>query len=283
MIQCKCEGCGINFNKSKSEVNRSKTGIHYCTNICQVSSLKKKNEIKYIEKQAVYKSCPNLCKNCNKPICYDNKHNKFCCSSCSATFNQKDGGHKKWSFEEKLKLSNVIKNGYLSGKIKPSNPKKDKIKKLCIKCGNEFFELPYTSSIRKFCSRTCSNVGANRSMNGGFREKGGRGKQGWYKGVYCQSSWELAWVIYALDHDIKFKRNTEGFEYKFETKKHKYYPDFIVGDKSYVEVKGYNSKQWAAKHGQFKHNLEIIDRKKIKPYLDYAIQKYGKDFIKVYE
>jgi len=111
----------------------------------------------------------------------------------------------------------------------------------------------------------------------------GRGKQGWYKGFYCQSSWELAWVIYALDHNINFKRNTEGFEYEFEAKKHKYYPDFIVGNTSYVEVKGYNSKQWKAKQEQFQHTLEIVDRKKIKPYLDYAIGKYGKDFITVYE
>ena len=274
MIQCKCEGCGIDFSKSKSEVNRSKTGIHYCANICQVSSLKNKNEIKYIEKQNAYRNNPNLCKYCGDSMAYNKKDNKFCSTACAATFNQQDGGHRHWTDNEKKMQSILSKtNPWFNGekKLKPV---------LCKGCGNKF--QPVTSR-RKFCSHKCSNTKRDLSRNGGFREKGGRGKQGWYKGVYCQSSWELAWVIYALDHDIKFKRNTEGFEYEFETQKHKYYPDFIVGDKSYVEVKGYNSKQWTAKHEQFKHNLEIIDRKKIKPYLDYAIQKYGKDFIKVYE
>ena len=39
---------------------------------------------------------------------------------------------------------------------------------------------------------------------GGKRHGSGRGKKGWYKGYYCDSTWELAWVIYQLDHGVKF-------------------------------------------------------------------------------
>jgi len=118
---------------------------------------------------------------------------------------------------------------------------------------------------------------------GGYKNGSGRGKKGWYKGFYCQSSWELAWVIYSLEHGIKFDRNTEGFEYEFENKKHKYYPDFIIGNKSYVEIKGYSSKQWEAKQSQFPHQIDVIDKNGIKLYIEYAKSIHGKDFIKLLE
>lgn len=53
-------------------------------------------------------------------------------------------------------------------------------------------------------------------LSGGYREGSGRGKKGIYKGYYCDSSWELAYVIYNLEHDIKFERNTQTFEYEYK-------------------------------------------------------------------
>jgi len=40
------------------------------------------------------------------------------------------------------------------------------------------------------------------SGKGGKRIGSGRGKSGWYKGYWCDSSWELAYVIYNIDHDV---------------------------------------------------------------------------------
>jgi hypothetical protein len=37
-----------------------------------------------------------------------------------------------------------------------------------------------------------------------------------------------------------------------------------------------------AKINSFPHKLIVIDRKKIKPYINYVIKKYGKDYIKLY-
>ena len=118
---------------------------------------------------------------------------------------------------------------------------------------------------------------------GGLRHNSGRGKFGRYNGYWCQSSWELAWIIYNLDHGIKFERNKEGFEYEYNGETHKYYPDFILEDGSYVEIKGYYTRQVEIKLNQFKHNIQIIDKDKIKVFLRYAIDKYGKNFISVYE
>jgi hypothetical protein len=113
--------------------------------------------------------------------------------------------------------------------------------------------------------------------------KGGRGKQGKYKNIYCNSSWELAYLIYCFDNNIKIQRNTQGFEYIFNGMKFHYFPDFIKENDTYVEIKGYKNERYNDKISQFKNKLEIIDKEKIKPYLDYVIQKYGINFIELYE
>ena len=65
-------------------------------------------------------------------------------------------------------------------------------------------------------------------------------------------------------------------------KSHNYIPDFIVDNKFY-EIKGYQSEQWESKKKQFPHNIEILGKKEIQFYIDYAIEKYGNNFIEMYE
>lgn len=105
---------------------------------------------------------------------------------------------------------------------------------------------------------------------GGIRQGSGRGKHGWYKGYWCDSSWELAWVIYNLEHDIQFSRNKTGFEYIYNNKKYKFFPDFITNDNTYIEIKGYIDKKNIAKIQQFPNKLKVILKDDIKIYLDYV-------------
>jgi hypothetical protein len=51
-----------------------------------------------------------------------------------------------------------------------------------------------------------STVARQRCL-GQYREGSGRGKKGRYKGHWYDSSYELAFVIYALDHGFWFERN----------------------------------------------------------------------------
>lgn len=124
-------------------------------------------------------------------------------------------------------------------------------------------------------------------LAGGLRKGSGRGKKGWYKGFWCDSSWELAWVIYNLEHNIIFERNNTGFEYEYKNKKKKYYPDFIINN-TYYEIKGRRcyadmDSENKEKIKNFKFNLVVLYSNDIKPYLDYVIKKYGKDYIILYE
>jgi hypothetical protein len=49
-------------------------------------------------------------------------------------------------------------------------------------------------------------------MAGGYRIGSGRSKSGYYKGIYCGSTYELCWAIHALDHNIKFSRFDKKLE-----------------------------------------------------------------------
>ena len=118
-----------------------------------------------------------------------------------------------------------------------------------------------------------------KRFNAKTRKKWSWGYAGRYKGFWCDSSWELAFVAYHLDHGIEIKRNRKGFKYNFYKKKHKFYPDFIV-DGKYVEIKGSIKRKSKAKFEQFPGELIVVGAKEIKPYLDYATKTYGKEFFK---
>lgn len=143
--------------------------------------------------------------------------------------------------------------------------------------------------------------GSNNSMNKpGAKEKlsismrqvyseqkpkvSGRSKHGWYKGIWCDSTWELAFVVYALDHNINFIRNTKGFTYTWLDSSHTYYPDFYLPDEdTYIEIKGYCDKRATEKHKQFEYSLIVYDRNLMKPILEYVHNKYGFDIEKLYD
>ena len=73
---------------------------------------------------------------------------------------------------------------------------------------------------------------------GGYRVGSGRSKSGYYKGIYCGSTYELCWVIYNLDHGVLFTR----FPGKIEVDDVVYYPDFLLDDgKTIIETKGYEA------------------------------------------
>jgi hypothetical protein len=143
---------------------------------------------------------------------------------------------------------------------------------------------PEKEELRK---QKISESAKKNKLSGGLRVGSGRGKKGRYKGHWCDSSWEMAWVIYNLDHNISFERNYTGFNYQYKGQERKYYPDFLIGE-TYYEIKGRRSfegldEENKEKICQFNKNLVVLYMKDIKPYLDYVIEKYGKDYVRLYE
>jgi hypothetical protein len=87
--------------------------------------------------------------------------------------------------------------------------------------------------------------------------------------------------MYHIDNNISIKRCSEIRYYEWNGKQRIYKPDFIVNEIIF-EIKGYTTPQWEAKH-LANPDVVCLQKKEIKKYLEFVINKYGKDFIKLYE
>lgn len=105
---------------------------------------------------------------------------------------------------------------------------------------------------------------------------GGYGKKGCYKGIFCASSYELAFVIYCLDHNIPIKRCSTHYTYCYNEKTHQYYPDFEI-DGTIIEIKGYWKEVVDIKANSVTDKpIKILYRDDLKDVFDYIEQTYGK-------
>jgi hypothetical protein len=125
------------------------------------------------------------------------------------------------------------------------------------------------------------SVYAKERKFGGYVQGSGRGKKGWYKGFFCDSSWELAYVIYCLEHNIDIKRNTEKRQYSFKDKVKNYIPDFIVNSEL-IEIKGYKTEEWEAKI-KCNPDVKVLYKEDLNEIFSYVIYTYGKNYIRLYE
>lgn len=146
----------------------------------------------------------------------------------------------------------------------------------CKNCGKNFTTHDSRDTRgRKYCSNKCREEWLKINLYsklGGCRDGSGRSKSGWYKGIYCSSTWELAFLIYHLDHNLPIKRCTFYRTYEYNGVTHKYYPDFITNE-GIIEIKGFRTKQWEAKQ---RANPDIITlyKEDMQKYIDYVKLKY---------
>lgn len=113
-----------------------------------------------------------------------------------------------------------------------------------------------------------------------------------YNNLIFDSSWELAYYIWLIDHNIEFEYHPKiFFEYTFNNVIHKYYPDFLINDK-YYEIKGdnlYNQMliENTVENSKYKclvkNNVILLLYNDIKPYLDYIKQTYETNYLKQFK
>ena len=195
------------------------------------------------------------------------KYRRFCSRSCANA--------RVHSEETKRKTSASIKNYYTTHpSILPFNTQYKTY--ICKYCGKEFTMKDNRNTTgRQYCSQKCKDTWLKENLYsklGGYRDNSGRGKSGWYKGIYCSSTWELAFVIYHLDHNLPIERCAFYRTYECNGVIHKYYPDFITNE-GIIEIKGLRTKQWEAKQ---RANPDIITlyKEDMQKYIDYVRLKY---------
>jgi len=223
------------------------------------------------------------CETCDKEIIEKYGSGRFCSSFCARKFSTiaKRADINKIARKKAIERIKNNENNEYNGFIKPRT---QTIKKHCPICGNEFES--WKASDRTFCSRECMDKDVKYEFRvkppGGYRKNSGRSKNGYYRGVWCQSTYELAFVIYNLDNNIYFTRNTKGYSYVKDGSIHKYFPDFLQnGD--LIETKGYYTPDVKLKSECVNLPLKILYRKDLEYAFSFIKEKYGKTEDNIFE
>lgn len=260
-------------NRSKNQGDRTRS---------QKQQLLKEQEVlDWISKQ-------HACEKCGKVMTEKFGSGRFCCRACANS--------RVHSQETKLKIKQTLTINFSNTERAQEN---DVVAAMhvveylknparCLICGSI---IPYEKRKNKTCSKGCLDKLHSLEMKEKYK-KGiyhtnvrYRYKYGTYCGVHCDSSWELAFVLYLKDHNIAFTRNSNDFfEYTYQEELHSFFPDFII-DNVYYEIKNYVSELTEAKKRCFPADkqLKILYYNDMKVYLDYAKQTYGKDFFRLYD
>ena len=270
------ESKGLDYNQYISDISEK----HRQAALKQAQLQKETLERRRQHEFEIWLSEQHTCERCGKIMTEKFGSGRFCSRACANTRNHSE--------EVKTKIGNSIKDLPTSFSNKSfSNPicrrahekavaNYELNPKHCMICG---CVLPYEIRDRKTCSLQCAKV-----TQGGTRVgQHYRYKYGYYNGIRCDSSYELAFLVYCIHHDIPIKRNTEYFQYFVDNELHTYSPDFKINN-VYIEIKGYDSKKVQIKANAIKSkNLQyqLLFGKDIQPCIDYCIEKYGKKYWEV--
>lgn len=210
------------------------------------------------------------CEKCLKYVTVKFASGRFCSKSCA--------NGRKHSTSEIKNISKGIRNSEAyknKSMFRTGNRVARKIIS-CLTCNKQI--TTKTNSKAKFCSLKCS---WKNPKLGGARLGSGHSKTGWYKNIYCGSSWELAFLIWALDHNLPIKRCNNVYKYSYMSTIKNYHPDFSINQFD-IEIKGYETTQSKEKRIQtpsvitlFKSDLESV--------FSYVKSKHGKNFVSLLE
>ncbi len=212
------------------------------------------------------------------------------CQKCGKTFTIQRKIRKDGTYSKSQEGSNYCSRSCANSHVVTEETKEkirqtltiEKKLRYCLDCGKEI----NLSNKYDYCHKCLYKQDfykeiiskATKGKTGGYNEGSVRSyRSGRYNNIWFDSSWELAYYLYITEHNINIKRNSKGFDYEYEGKMHKYYPDFIV-EGSYIEIKGREQPETEAKLNQFPHKIEILRRKEMKSVLQYIENKYGKKF-----
>lgn len=213
-------------------------------------------------------------------------------------------GYDRWYKRNIEQMTRMGRNGAQKLHLEAEERKKQELDEwiseehTCEKCGKIMTEK-FGSG--RFCSRACAN---SREKPLEVREKvrnsylktmlskerpeehiiTSRFYTGYYKGVYCASSYELIFLLYCEEHHIKVERCKYTFKYKYKRKNKIYVPDFYLPESNtIVELKGrggyYNAevvrrKSKSVKNSNFKFKI-IYDKEFNEKYYSWAKKFYN--------
>ncbi len=243
----------------------------YCSRKCHIldqSQISKRTAAVRREKlEQQYKDNPRYCRHCQVVLSFEQRRQLDCSRSCSASYTNKLRIHSEESKTKRSLKARANPSGFAKSKIGGTKRKgiyrAPRVTRVCATC-SQSFEI-VASDPRKTCSKQCARIG-------GARHGSGRAKTGYYHGIYCGSTYELAFLIWHLDHNRQIERCIQHFGYVWNDRTHRYYPDFEVDGQIY-EIKG---RILDVDYVKIKSaNALLVDRTAIIPYIDYVSRMYN--------
>lgn len=210
-----------------------------------------------------------------------NEHNgsygsgRFCSKECARSFSTKA---KRKEINEKVSKT-------LTGRISPKRGKDFSLeKRYCPICNKELSEYSLKHK-HKTCSYECGRKLSVLKLkekgiytkNAGFKPGSVRSRWGYYKDIYCASTYELVYLIYSLEHNIPIERNKDYFNYKINNVSKRYLPDFKINE-TYIEIKNFPRKEVdikaeaVIKQGK---EIKILYYKDLEEMMNYIDSKYN--------
>lgn len=249
-----------------------------------IKGSKESSANQYKKRIEAYERNPKKCLECRKSLTYKQREYNCCSKSCRTSLCNKNR-EVIYSEEGKKALRESASKNLNSLTYKKINSSKRSISQLfnvCQICKNSFL-VTSKSKTKKTCSIKC--YGKWRSLNNS-KEIKTFGKWGYYQGIYCASSWELAFLIYNKDLGKNIKRCDLTFEYSMNDEDKVYFPDFLM-DATIYEVKGRELEDVAFKTQAVidaGYKIELVRRKEINPIIKAIKEKYRvKDVTELYD
>lgn len=278
----KCKHCGKEFE------SKTKLGGHSIR--CEKNPNAAKN------KKSIADSHKNFNKSSLKYKQYNDKEVVYTCSYCGKECHGKNSlkQHETRCKNNPNKIVNYIPGFNNKGRIPWNKGLSKETDDRLQKSGQTLHERYESGDLKIWCDgltkdsdeRVAKYVKKmkNNPDCGGYREKSGYGKSGTYRGIFCNSTWELAYLLYCIDNNYKIERCNKYYMYTgADNEEHKYYPDFIVNDEI-IEIKGYVTESWKMKLPVVeKEHIKVLYKEDMQPILDYVINTYGEDFYKLYD
>jgi hypothetical protein len=242
----------------------------YCSRKCHIADQSQISKRTAAVRRAVleqkYQDNPKLCPQCQTVLTFEQRGQKYCSRSCSASYSNQFRVHSEESKAKRSLKARTNPSGFAKSKIGGANRKgilrAPRVFRNCTTCSRAFEII--ASDPRKTCSKECVKIG-------GPRIGSGRAKTGYFKSIYCGSTYELAFLIWHLDNKQYIKRCQQHFGYVWNDQYHNYYPDFEVDGQIY-EIKGQISDVDFVKIKAA--NAVLVDKDTIKTYIDYVATKY---------
>lgn len=285
-VECSCVVCGKAFLRGMRWLER--TPISTCSKACNLEYRAIQRQKKKQDKLNSWLAEKPTCATCGKLMTSMFGSGKYCSRTCAnsrehSAFTKNKIASSLNTFYNSIDLSQESDNKAIL-QIQQARLSYELAPRVCAFCGSS---LPYEKRHRKTCDDDCYRALA--SSNAKKNDLGGKpgigncyGKRGFYKGIQCDSSYELVFLIYCLDHNIKIERSKPYFIYEFEGRQRKYYPDFYLPETdTLIELKGYKDARVDLKLQsviEAGKTIKILYKQDLLPYFEYVGKTYHKKY-----